>query len=66
MLPLGCLPHWGREGVTLVFSGIFPEVEFIFNKRLSLKHKFLYYSSTPTHTQIHEFHQPPPDKTGLP
>ncbi len=57
MLPLGCLPLWGNEGVTLILYGI---------RTGFLKHKFLYYSSTPTHTQIHEFHQPPPDKTGLP
>jgi len=50
MLPLGCLPLWGSEGVTLVFSRIFPEVEFIFNNRFPLKHNSLYYPTNPNHS----------------
>jgi len=50
--PLGCLPHWGREGVTLAIStqsrkleGISPEPNF-----------FSFLKKVPTGGSFHELH----------
>ena len=36
ILPLGCLPHWGREGVTLIAAA---EINLVTEKRISAKRK---------------------------
>jgi len=38
MLPWGCLPLWGREGVTLILA---VEINFVTKKRSSAKQKKL-------------------------
>ena len=39
MLPLGCLPHWGREGVTLIAAA---ENKLISGKMISTEPKILF------------------------
>jgi len=40
MLPLGCLPHWGREGVTLIAAA---ENKLISGKMISTEPKILFF-----------------------
>ena len=40
MLPLGCLPHWGREGVILIAAA---ENKLISGKMISTEPKILFF-----------------------